>query len=193
MKKLSARERGKESRIRQATLGDRLDALAAERERVQEDIKVLGDEVAGGVAGARQKALNRADDLRALDIETEAVRRQLAAEEAEYQAEGPARDAEAAAERRTRCLAAIDIALSQARTVDEKARELVTAILEHQASLHAPVAEGVDPHTTHQLLPQYWFDHVLVEAGANMFRPDLQRNPNGANSLEEYTRAHLRV
>ncbi len=173
-------------------LNQRVVDLEREERGHRASIHSLDEDVANGKAGAKAEAIKLDEKARAARLEIEACERASEAAQRRYKEDEPFRDAERAAERKKLCLAAIEVSLGKARAVDEAARSFVKAVLDHQESLNKPIEYGVDPAATMRLAPQWWFDHALVAAGASRFRPDLQRSPNGPNTVEEYTRENLR-
>ncbi len=174
-------------------LSQRAAAKAREIEAAERQIDELSDDVTAGKPGAKASVLKLSASVSENAIERNAIVNTMTKLQARWDGDAPFRQALADAERRKKCLAAIGISVERAKTVDAKALELVAAIVAHQESLNEPVNLGVEPNVAFQLAPQFWFDHVLVAAGANRFRPDLQRNPGGPNSFEEHTRERMRI
>ncbi|MDX3810333.1 MAG: hypothetical protein QHC89_28600 [Bosea sp. (in: a-proteobacteria)] len=162
----------KECAANQQRLRERLTSLADQCEKAAADVKTLGDDMAAGIDGARAAALNRADDLRALELEAEAVERRLKAERDREEADRPFLEAEVAAEQkaaRTKLCAEVSKIGAMG---DEKARELKAVLVDFGAALDRAIAAGVDPHVKHQMLLQYVFEPMLVAAGFGTVRPE---------------------
>ncbi|AOG07804.1 hypothetical protein BSY19_2677 [Bosea sp. RAC05] len=175
------------------SLNQRAAAKAREIEAAERQIDDLSADIAAGKAGAKASALKLAALVSETAIERNAIVNTMSKLQARWDADGPFRQSLADAERRKRCLAAVAVSVEKAVAVDQAARDFVAAIVAHQESLNEPVTNGIEPNVAFQLAPQFWFDHVLVAAGARKFRPDLQAQPGGPNTLEEHTRERLRL
>lgn len=152
------------------TLHERRTALLTKRDEASREVDTLSDDMAAGIDGARAAAINRADDLRAINLEIQAVDRLIEAERQRDEDDRPRREAEALAEKKKRRAAAVADAHAKFGKVDAIARDLKAAISEAQVAVETAIASGVDEHARHQMLLQYTFEPMLVAAGFSALR-----------------------
>lgn len=181
----------KECAANQQGFRDRLSALGDNLDKANADVRALEDDMAAGIDGARAAALNRADDVRAIDMEISAVERLLRAEIDREIADRPFLEAERAAEQKARREAACVEIHAQAKRCDEAAQSLAAQLKMFTAALEPAVAAGVDPHVQHQMLMQYVMQPMLCSAGFSDLKPEWRASPH--QSLEQAARSLVRA
>lgn len=168
-------------------LRERLDALADQRAKAVSDVKALEDDMAAGIDGARAAALNRADDVRAIDMEIAAVERLRSTELARQQADQPFLAAEQKAARRAEgglLAAEIDAINVKAGDALKTFVDLVGQRGDAWRRLMAGYRDlvGSEPPDIGHILSQ-----VLAGAGMHALMPSaFQVRPGGPVSLAEH-------
>lgn len=168
-------------------LRERLDALADQRAKALSDVKALEDDMAAGIDGARAAALNRADDVRAIDMEIAAVERLQSVEIAREQADRPFLAAEQKAARREQgglIASEIDAINVEAGDALKVFVDLVGKRRDAWQRLMGEYRDlvGMEPPDIGHILTQ-----VLAGAGMHALMPSVfQVRPGGPVSLAEH-------
>jgi hypothetical protein len=155
-----------------------IDGMTAQKTEISRDVAV-------GKAGAKALHLELNDAIRESEAEIEALHVAIRQSQQVWDEDAPARDAEAAAERKAGAAEIAVKVIEASERADKALRDFVAAIADRAGAANAfnPFIDLTDQRSVQQV--SAILDHALAGAGIRQFDTRYQLQPNGPNSFAE--------